>query len=701
MSRTATRRRSPLVLIVSLLAIAVIAGTAAISIATEGSGDRIDINFDNRSGDFTFGSETQSFSTTSSPCYVPGDELDGPILEVSASTYDWRGRSVPGYVGLKDSNMGVNKAGRGNSHYCQKIDYLSYGRSEQLTLSLGALPISEKKLIESADLRFRIWSSAKVKVEFFLDGDEIDQTTAYLSTSGHTYYHDVTFSTEAGVFDSIRISMKSGSAGLTSPSGLNLQTLKESTSISTVATESVTVGSEIFDEATVLGGDDPEGTVTFKLYSDDECTNEVGSSTVDLGDDGTAMSEGEAPNAGTYYWIATYSGDDYHYGSEGECGDPGEVSEVLQVAPTISTEATSEAVGTPITDTATLSGAFEPSGNIDFALYDNDACEGDPVASSSNAIDGDTAMSDGFTPNAGTYYWMASYAGDVNNAPADGVCGGETETSVVSTAVPTIDALATPVALVDETIMNEATITGYMPTGTVTFKLYDDSDCTEPPLNSYDVDLVEGSASTGAISPPAAGTFYWRVFYSGDVNNDPAESDCGEATQISEIFEGDLACFDEAQAEVVSEAGPALEAVLERLQNTKDSDCTDLVEYTFVIEADNVYFDFNDTGVGARFLVRIEWDPSDPIVNPITPTIRYVNYYDDTEANYVPGVACLATGFDEGANIDPLPDADDFYEHPPGIPVCLAGQIVIPASGGWQQIQWWDVIGDPRWSGPR
>src|SRR5207253_1443847 len=90
-------------------------------------------------------------------------------------------------------------------------------------------------------------------------------------------------------------------------------------------------------------------------------------------------------------------------------------------------------VGATFKDKATIAGLFgaKPGGQISWKLADNKkrksaqgrvvATDG-PVAVSAN---GDYATPSGASPEAGTYYWVASYSGDANNAPAASGCEDE------------------------------------------------------------------------------------------------------------------------------------------------------------------------------------------------------------------------------------------------------------------------------------
>lgn len=91
--------------------------------------------------------------------------------------------------------------------------------------------------------------------------------------------------------------------------------------------------------------------------------------------------------AGTYRFVAEYV--------EGEatpaatlCDEPTETVEVTRRMPTLTTQASAPVVvGGSVTDTATLIGAFNPTGIITFSLYpDNADCSGGPVFTSAPPV---------------------------------------------------------------------------------------------------------------------------------------------------------------------------------------------------------------------------------------------------------------------------------------------------------------------------
>src|SRR5205085_2727041 len=85
------------------------------------------------------------------------------------------------------------------------------------------------------------------------------------------------------------------------------------TRLSPSATAAVTIGSPISDTATLSGAAaGAGGTISLRLFSDDKCANEVttGLSPVAVNGNASYGSGDYTPGAvGTYYWIASYSGD--------------------------------------------------------------------------------------------------------------------------------------------------------------------------------------------------------------------------------------------------------------------------------------------------------------------------------------------------------------------------------------------------------
>lgn len=109
---------------------------------------------------------------------------------------------------------------------------------------------------------------------------------------------------------------------------------------------------------------------------------------------------------------------------------------VAAVTPTVATQASfGGPVGTPVTDTATVTGQT-PTGTVTFTLYgpDDATCATAPVFTSPAVVlaGNGTATSTAFAPTApGVYRWRAAYSGDVNNNPLTSQCDAPSESVTI------------------------------------------------------------------------------------------------------------------------------------------------------------------------------------------------------------------------------------------------------------------------------
>jgi hypothetical protein len=201
-------------------------------------------------------------------------------------------------------------------------------------------------------------------------------------------------------------------------------------------TITVPIGTSVTDSATLTGDNsaDADGTVTYKLYSDDECTNEVD----DLTPTVNTVAGGIVPDsdayvttaAGTLYWQASYSGDEENDPSDSVCG-----VEVLTVSKNQPSNSTAQTLIPD--DTFTLSGATTGAGGtIDFYLFPpgEDCLESNAVDAAFAELDvAVTGDGDYSTTNAadaapitataeGTWKWLVIYSGDDDNEGTTSNC---------------------------------------------------------------------------------------------------------------------------------------------------------------------------------------------------------------------------------------------------------------------------------------
>ena len=342
--------------------------------------------------------------------------------------------------------------------------------------------------------------------------------------------------------------VSAAAAGYNGPADFALTNTAAATSMTTqVSTASTTVGSPVTDTATLSGGVNPTGTITFTVYKDDDNCNGGAlvftSAAVPVSGNAPYQSAPFTPSApGTYYWRASYSGDANNAASVTLCNDANEVTVVGTKTPTITTVASGPvAVGGNVSDTATIAGGFNPTGTITFRLYGpNDAtCGSAPVFTSAAVpVNGNTSYNSGnFSPTLpGTYRWRASYSGDSNNAAVAGLCNDTNESVLVSQAGPTITTTASATVTLGGAVSDSAVIAGgFNPTGTITFRLYgpNDATCGSAPVFTSAAVPVNGNNTYGSgnFTPTAAGTYRWIATYSGDGNNSGVAGACNAANE--------------------------------------------------------------------------------------------------------------------------------------------------------------------------
>ncbi|MEA2297356.1 MAG: hypothetical protein QOF77_292, partial [Solirubrobacteraceae bacterium] len=337
-------------------------------------------------------------------------------------------------------------------------------------------------------------------------------------------------------------------AAMTTACGDNNETAvitKAAPAIVTHASPTVAAGNPITDTATLSGGVNPTGNIVFTLFgpNDTNCTaGAIFTSTVPVNaGNGNYTSGPFTPTlAGTYRWVAVYSGDANNAAVTSPCNAANEAVVVSPAQPAIVTQASpTVAAGNPITDTATLSGGVNPTGNIVFTLFGpNDTnCSGGAIFTSTRPVAGNGNYTSGpFTPTlAGTYRWVAVYSGDANNAAVTSPCNAANEAVVVSPAQPAIVTQASPTVRAGNPITDTATLSGGVnPTGTITFTLFGPNNvgCTGAAIFTSTRPVAgNGNYTSGPFTPTLAGTYRWVAVYSGDANNATVTSSCNAANE--------------------------------------------------------------------------------------------------------------------------------------------------------------------------
>jgi hypothetical protein len=330
--------------------------------------------------------------------------------------------------------------------------------------------------------------------------------------------------------------------------GNNCQQLTIPT-LTTQAQSAVAVGSPISDKAT-LNGSSPTGSITWNVYAstDASCTTPLNAQpstlTTTVNGNGTYSSPTFTPtSAGSYKWVATYSGDGNNAKVSTSCNDPNEVSTVGKVPVKLATSASSASVGGSIQDAAILTGGSNPTGTITWKLYGpgDTSCSTAIQTFTDSSVSGDgTYLSPMFTATSvGTYRWIASYSGDGNNAAESGACNDPNEESTVGKVSPKLTTNAASATL-GQPIHDVAHLTGGdNPSGTITWKVYASTDrtCTTP-LNSSVLSVAvsgDGDYTSPDFTPPGVGSYEWVATYSGDANNTALSTACGDPNEVSTV----------------------------------------------------------------------------------------------------------------------------------------------------------------------
>jgi uncharacterized membrane protein len=301
-----------------------------------------------------------------------------------------------------------------------------------------------------------------------------------------------------------------------------------STTTTLLSSSSITLGGSVTDNATVTSG--ATGSVAFYVSTDGVTWTQF--DTELLNGAGIAISNAYyPPAAGTYYFNATYSGDNnYLPSSSGALDEPLTVNEASSTTTTL-LSSSSITLGGSVTDTATVSGVsgIVPTGTVQFyvstdggstrTLFDTESLNGVGIATSIS-----------YTPLASSatgasYEFYAVYSGDNNYlASSSGALdepltvneASSTTTTLLSSSSITLGGSVTDTATVSG-------VSGIVPTGTVQFYVSTDGGST---FNQYGAakSLSSGSATSDDYTAANVGTIYFKAVYDGDTNYASSQS---------------------------------------------------------------------------------------------------------------------------------------------------------------------------------
>jgi len=364
-------------------------------------------------------------------------------------------------------------------------------------------------------------------------GNGTYNSSSFTPTSPGTYRYIAQYSGDAN---------NSGTGASCNGANESVTMIKATPGVSTTASGPVTVGGTISDSATVTAGFSPTGTITFTAYAPADATCAlvpVFTSVVPVAGAGSYPSATFTPaTAGTYRWIAAYSGDANNNSVTLLCNDPNEASSVNRATTTVVTTASGPiTIGGNISDSATLSGGVAPTGTITFSVYGpaDATCATVPVTATVTVAGNGAYPSGAFTPTgAGTFRFIAAYSGDVNNAPSTTACNDANESVVVNPASPTLVTAASASVTVGANINDTATLAaGYAPSGTMSIALYgpNDATCSNVPVVHTTSVAGNGNYTAAAFAVTAVGTYRFIAVYGGDANNNATGTGCNDANE--------------------------------------------------------------------------------------------------------------------------------------------------------------------------
>jgi len=316
-------------------------------------------------------------------------------------------------------------------------------------------------------------------------------------------------------------------------------TVGKATPEPTGSASSAVVGNAIHDEVTLTGSFSAGGEVTFSVYgpADTTCSTPLETTTAPLAGDSAASPDFISQEAGEYRWKASYPGDANNEATSLDCEAPNQTSSVSKASPSLAGTATSAVtVGETITDEVTLSGGFQPGGELVFRAFgpDDGTCASAPAYEATATVSGNGPYSPaGFAPGPGVYRWTVDYAGDGSNGAVGLACGAPEQSSAVGTIAVMLAASASGGTVGDPIGATAILQGGAVPSGQITFRAFSpgDANCSGTPAFTSVVKVVgNGSYGSAPFAATRAGSFRWTVAYSGDPNHSAATAECGKAT---------------------------------------------------------------------------------------------------------------------------------------------------------------------------
>ena len=316
------------------------------------------------------------FTSAPVPYPVAGGSVTSPAYTpTAAGTYRWRAT----YSG-DANNTGVTgacNAANENVVVAPATPTLATMASPDITLGAGSLTDNatvsgRSNPLAGATIVFRLYGPndatcanaavfTSAPVAYPVAGGPVT-SPAYTPTAAGTYRWRATYSGDAN---------NTGVTGACNAANENVVVAQATPAITTMASPDMTLGGPggLTDNATVTGRSNPlaSATITFTLYGPNDATcadTAVFSSTVAYPVGGGSVTSGTftPTQAGTYRWIASYSGDANNASVTGPCNAANENVVVAPATPTLATMASPDITlgAGSLTDNATVSGRSNP-----------------------------------------------------------------------------------------------------------------------------------------------------------------------------------------------------------------------------------------------------------------------------------------------------------------------------------------------------
>ena len=203
----------------------------------------------------------------------------------------------------------------------------------------------------------------------------------------------------------------------------------------------------------------------------------------------------------------------------------------------------------------TLMGGSSETGTVSLIVFGPQASPPASCAAGGTTVYAQPVVGDGtytssadFTPaGPGTYWWYASYGGDLGNAPASSACDAAMPDTVVTAPGLSLSGPAvgtTGTAIPGSALAAALTGVSAQAGGTITVSVFGPQ--SSPPSSCDAGGAVLGTAMVqsggtyapaGSFTPGSAGDYWWYAHYGGDASNPPAASPCGAQMAETTVYD--------------------------------------------------------------------------------------------------------------------------------------------------------------------